>query len=134
MIPRSKTRQVGHTVTPKKSSFKLFRKIRSAKNRRTPLFSHYFCQICRQISSYWKLPPPLYPSVSYPISTYQSQAQILQTQTKQQQLNTQTLLQYSGLIANPTIQPPTMIPALPRALKTELIYYSNTPRLSTLLI
>ena len=38
---------------------------------------------------------------------------------------------YSGFIANPTLQPPTVIPAPPRALQPELIIYSNRQQFST---
>ena len=38
---------------------------------------------------------------------------------------------YSGFIANTTLQPPTLLPAPPRAPQPELINYSNTPQFST---
>ena len=38
---------------------------------------------------------------------------------------------YWGFIANPTFQPPTTLPASPRAAQHELVNYSNTPKFST---
>ena len=63
--------------------------------------------------------------------TYPSQAQIHQTRTQQpNQLNTQTLLPYSGFIVNTTLQPPNILPSPSRAPQLELINYSNTPQFS----
>ena len=62
-----------------------------------------------------------------------SQTQIHQTQAQRQtlQTNTQILLPYSGFLSNTTLQPPTTIPAPPRAPQTELLNYLNTPQFST---
>ena len=78
-------------------------------------------------------PPPLYPTISNPIWTYQSQALIHQTQAQQQpnQINIQALLPSSGCLANTPFQPPTIRLAPPRIPQPELINYSNTPQFST---
>ena len=55
----------------------------------------------------------------------------LQAQQEQHQITTQTLLPYSGFIANTTFQATTIIPAPPRTSQPELINYSSTPQFST---
>ena len=75
---------------------------------------------------------PLYPTITNPISSYQSQARIHQRQAQHQphQINTKTLLPYPGFIDNTTIQPPTFIPVPARALQRRLIKYINTRQFS----
>ena len=79
--------------------------------------------------------PSLYPSVSNPISIYQSQAQIHHVkiqQQQQQQINKQILLPYPGIVTNATLhQQTTLIPAPPRALQPEPLTYSNRTQFLT---
>ena len=74
---------------------------------------------------------PLYSKIINPISTHQAQIQQTQAQQQQFQTNTQILLPYSGFIANTTLQPPTIIPAPPRAPQPKIKNYSNTPQFSS---
>ena len=75
--------------------------------------------------------PPFYPTIGNPICPHQSQTQIHQAQAQQPQINTQTLLPYSGILPNTTLPPPVLIPVSPRAPQSEFFNFSNTPQFST---
>ena len=70
-------------------------------------------------------PPPPHPAITNTIPNYQSQAQVDQAQTQQQQINTQTLLPQSGFIAI-TLQQALLIPSPTRAPQTQPINFANT--------
>ena len=116
--------------TPKKSSFKLFPKKPQTQETEEHSYSVISTAKSADISRPTRHSPPLYPTIANPISPHQSQ--IHQTQAEQQQqITTQTLLPYSGFLANITLPPTTLIAAPPRAPQPELLNYSNTPQFST---
>ena len=131
--------------TPKKSSFKLFNKKTQAQETE----EHPYSVITTAKSSDRPRPtghsPPLYPTISNPLSPHSSQSQsqthlhpaqpftAQQPPQQQQQYTPQltTLQPYSGFLPNTTLPPPTLIPAPPRAPQPEILNYSNTPQFST---
>ena len=117
--------------TPKILSFKLFNK--KSQTQETEEHPYSVITTADRPRPTGKSPTPLYPTISNPIWTYQSQALIHQTQAQQQpnQINIQALLPSSGFLANTPLQPPTNRPAPPRTPQPELINYSNTPQFST---
>ena len=121
--------------TPKKSSFKLFNKKPQAQETEEHTYSVITTAEYADRPRATEHSPSLYPAISNPVSPpHQIQMQIHQTEAEQQQphhINTQTLLRYSVFLSNTTLQPPTFIPAPPRAPQPELNNYSNTPQLST---
>ena len=136
VLPPSQNQLVAHTVkrlnNPPPKSHHFFIKKSQAQDTE----EHLYSVITTAKSADRPRPTghsPLYPSISNPVSTHQSQPQIHQTQAQQQPhpINTQTLLPYSDSIANTTFQPPTIIPAPTRAPQPKLLNYSNTPQFST---
>ena len=87
VLPESQNHQAAHIRTPlsyqppKSHHFNSSKEKTITRKLRTPIFRHYYCQICGSTSSYWTLHPPFYPSIINPISTCKSQAQINQAQT-----------------------------------------------------
>ena len=116
---------------PKKSSFKLFTKKPQAQEIEKHRYSVITTAKSADRPCLTGHSPPLYPTIGYPISPHQSQAPIHQTQAQQQQqINTQTLLPYSGFLPITPPSPTMLIPAPPRAPQPELFNYSNTPQFS----
>ena len=116
---------------PKAKSHHLYSLIKNYKHK-TPrnILNRSLLLLNLQIDLVVRNTPPLYPIINNHIPTYQIQAQAHQAQKEQQQQpeNTQTLLSYSGFIANETLQHSTfrIAPSGAPQLETQPNNFANT--------
>ena len=131
MLPRSQNQQSVHIVTlrnnPSPKRHHLNSLIKSHKHKK-PRNAHTRSLLLPNLLIDLVLPdtPPNYPTVSNPVTTDQIHTHIHQAQAQQQQTNTQTLLPYSGFIANATLQQTSFIFSPSRAPQPELIKLNTT--------
>ena len=137
VLPQSQNHLVAHTAKqlnnqhPKSHHLGSLRKSHKHKKRRnTPTQSLLLTNLQIDLVLLDTL-PHFTPQSVIPYPPIKIKTQIHQTQAQQHQINTQSLLPYSGFLPNTTLPPPVLIPAPPRAPQPELLHYSNTPQFST---